>query len=147
MTAAANTGANSIGYADLINLIHSVDPSYRRGAAFMLHDTTVRFLKTLLDKYGRPLWVPAVKDNEPDTICGYKYVVNQSFPTLAASATTVAFGDWQKFIVRRVKDLSVIRLDERFADYGEVAFVGFSRIDSNLIDAGTHPLNVLKQHS
>jgi HK97 family phage major capsid protein len=143
----SNTGANSIGYADLINLIHSVDPSYRRGAAFMLHDTTVRFLKTLLDKYGRPLWVPAVKDGEPDTICGYKYVVNQSFPVLAASATTVAFGDWSKFIVRRVKDLSVIRLDERFADYGEVAFVGFSRIDSNLVDAGTHPLNVLKQHS
>lgn len=142
-----NTGANSIGYADLVNLIHSVDPTYRRGAKFMFADSTLRFLRTLLDKFGRPLWVPGVKDSEPDTICGYQYVINQSFPTIAASATTVAFGAWQKFIARKVRDLQVLRLDERFADFGEIAYVAFSRIDSNLVDAGTHPLNVLVQHS
>jgi HK97 family phage major capsid protein len=59
----------------------------------------------------------------------------------------VAFGSWRKFIVRKVKDLQVMRLDERFADFGEVAYVAFSRIDSNLVDSGTHPLNVLVQHS
>jgi HK97 family phage major capsid protein len=143
----SNTGVNSIGYADLVNLVHSVDPSYRRNAKFMFHDNTLRFLKTLLDKFGRPLWVPGVKEGEPDTICGYQYVINQSFPTIAASAVTVAFGAWSKFIARKVKDLQVLRLDERFADFGEIAFVGFSRIDSNLVDAGTHPLNVLQQHS
>ena len=145
--ASANTGANSVGYADLVNLIHSVDPTYRMGAKFMLHDQTVRFLKTLLDKFGRPLWVPGVKDGEPDTLCGYPYVINQSMPTIAPSATTIAFGSWRKFIVRKVKDLQVMRLDERFADFGEVAYVAFSRINSNLVDAGTHPLNTLQQHS
>jgi HK97 family phage major capsid protein len=142
-----NTGANSIGYGDIVNLIHSVDPTYRRGAKFMLHDTTLRHFKTRLDKFGRPLWVPGVKDGEPDTLCGYGYTINQSFPTIAASAVTLAFGAWNKFIVRKVRDLQVLRLDERFADYGEVGFVAFSRIDSNLVDAGTHPLNVLQQHS
>ena len=145
--ASGNTGVNSIGYQDLINLEHSVDPSYRGGAKFMFHDQTLRFLKTLLDKFGRPLWQPSVVVGQPDTVVGYQYVINQSFPQIAASATTVAFGKWDKFIVRKVKDLQVLRLDERFADYGEVAFVGFSRIDSNLLDAGTHPLNTLVQHS
>jgi HK97 family phage major capsid protein len=141
----SNTGTNSIGYIDLVKLEHSVDPTYRRGAKFMLHDTSVRFLKTLLDKFGRPLWVPGVKDNEPNTILGYQYVVNQSFAQIGVSGNkVVAFGDWSKFLVRRVKDLQVLRLDERFADFGEVAFVGFSRIDSKLIDAGTHPLNYLQ---
>lgn len=142
-----NTGANSIGYADLVNLIHSVDPTYRRGAAFMFADSSLRFLRTLLDKFGRPLWVGGVKEGEPDTICGYPYVINQSFPAIAASATSVAFGQWSKFIARKVRDLQVLRLDERFADFGEVAYVAFSRIDSRLVDAGTHPLNVLQQHS
>jgi HK97 family phage major capsid protein len=145
--ASGNTAENSVGYQDLVSLIHSVDPSYRKGGKFMMHDTTVANLKKQLDAFGRPLWVPAVKDGEPDTLCGYPYVINQSFPQIAASATTVAFGQWSKFIVRKVKDLQVVRLDERFADFGEVGFVGFSRIDSNLIDAGTHPLNVLVQHS
>lgn len=143
----ASTGANSIGYADLVNLVHSVDPSYRRGAKFMLHDQTLAHLKTRLDKFGRPLWVPAMKDGEPDTLCGYPVVINQCVAQIAASAKTVAFGQWNKFIARKVRDLSIVRLDERFADYGEVAYVAFSRIDSRLVDAGTHPLNVLQQHS
>jgi HK97 family phage major capsid protein len=143
----ANDGTNSIGYQDLVNLIHSVDPTYRKGAKFMFSDSTLAHLKTRVDKFGRPLWVPSTRENEPDTVAGYSYVINQSFPSIAPSAKSVAFGAWQKFIARKVKDLQVLRLDERFADFGEVAYVGFSRIDSNLVDAGTHPLNVLIQHS
>lgn len=142
-----NTGANSVGYQDLVNLIHSVDPTYRRGAKFMFSDLTLAHLKTRIDKFGRPLWVPSVKESEPDTVAGFGYVINQSFPQIAASATTVAFGQWSKFIARKVRDLSIARLDERFADFGEVGYVGFSRIDSRLVDAGTHPINVLVQHS
>jgi HK97 family phage major capsid protein len=145
-----NTAVNSIGYQDIVNLIHSVDPSYRRGAKLMFHDQTLRQLKTLLDAFGRPLWVPAVKDGEPDTFAGYPYVINQCFPQIAASHTVVAFGQWSKFVVRKVKDLQVVRLDERFADYGEVAFLAFSRIDSNLVWRGNTssvPLNTLVMHS
>jgi len=143
----SNTGANSIGTNDLINLEHSIDPTYRRGARFMLHDNSLKTIKQLLDKYGRPLWVPGLAVNAPDTILGYEYVINQSMPQIAAAANTVLFGSLQKFIMRKVRDLSVLRLDERFADFGEVAFIAFSRIDSNLVDAGVHPIGYLSMHS
>lgn len=146
-TGGSQTGANSIGYSDLVNLEHSVDPTYRRGAKYMMHDTTLSAIKRILDKYGRPLWVPSVATNAPDTILGYQYVVNQSMPQIASGANTVVFGDFSKFIVRKVKDLSVLRLDELFAASGQVGFISFARVDSNLIDAGTHPLNMLEQHS
>ena len=113
----------------------------------MFHDQTLRFVKTILDKYGRPLWKPGVAAGDPDTINGYQYVINQSFPQISASAITVVFGDFSKYMVRRVRDLQVVRLDERFADLGEVAFLAFSRIDGRLLDASTHPLNGLQQHS
>ena len=45
--------------------------------------------------------------------------------------------------IRRVKELSVLRLEERFADYGQVAFLGFARYDGALLDAGTHPVKYL----
>lgn len=143
----ANTGSNSIGTNDLINLEHSIDPSYRRGGRFMMHDNTLKTIKQLLDKYGRPLWVPGISVNAPDTILGYEYVINQAMPQIAAAANTVLFGSLQKFIMRKVRDLSVLRLDERFADFGEVAFIAFSRIDSNLVDAGVHPIGYLQMHS
>jgi hypothetical protein len=30
----------------------------------------------------------------------------------------------------------VLRLEERYADYGEVGFIGYSRADGNLDDSG-----------
>lgn len=143
----SNTGANSIGTNDLVDLEHAIDPLYRRGAKWMLNDDTVRQVKTLLDKYGRPIWLPGLSVNAPDTILGYAYVVNQSMPKIAASAKTVVFGDLSKYVIRKVREMSVLRLSERYADYGQVGFLGFSRMDSNLVDAGTHPVALLEMHS
>jgi HK97 family phage major capsid protein len=38
----------------------------------MLNDTSLKVIKQLLDKYGRPIWVPGLTVNAPDTILGYK---------------------------------------------------------------------------
>ena len=83
-TGGAQTGVNSIGYSDLVNLEHSVDPSYRRNASYMFHDQTLASLKKIIDKYGRPLWAPGIAVSEPDRINGYAYTVNQSMPQIAA---------------------------------------------------------------
>lgn len=144
-TGGSETGGTSIGYIDLVELEHSVDPLYRRGAKFMMHDNTLRKIKEVLDKYGRPIWVPGVASNAPDTILGYEYSINNDMATIALNAKTVAFGPLDKYLIRRVKELAVLRLVERFADYGQVAFIGFARYDGNLLDAGTHPVKYLVQ--
>lgn len=144
---AGDTGANSIGTVDLTELEHAVDPSYRRSGKWMFHDQTLRQLKQLLDKFGRPIWLPGIAVNAPDTLYGYPYVINQSMPQIAPNAVTVLFGNLQKFVIRKVRDMQVIRLVERYADYGQVGFIAFSRVDSNLVDAGTHPIQQLIQHS
>jgi HK97 family phage major capsid protein len=146
-TGGAQTGANSIGYSDLVNLEHSVDPTYRRGAKYMFHDQTLASIKKILDKFGRPIWVPGIAVSEPDRINGYEYVINQAIPQIAASNVTVAFGDMKKFQVRKVSGISVQRLSELYAANGQVGFLSTMRVDSNLLDAGTHPVNVLQQHS
>lgn len=147
-TGGSQTGANSIGSTDLIELEHSVDPLYRvQGAQWMMHDLTLKSIKEILDKYGRPLWVPGLATDAPDTILGYPYSINNDMAQITNSAITVAFGPFKKYLIRRVKELAVLRLVERFADYGQVAFVGFARYDGNLLDAGTHPISYLTQHS
>lgn len=143
----SSTGANSIGYGDLVALEHSVDPVYRKGASYMLHDQTVSALKQLLDKFGRPLWAPGIDEGEPDRLNGYPIIINQSLPTIAPSATTVLFGEMKKFTVRRVKAFEMLTLRERYAVYGQQGFIAWMRVDSNLLDAGTHPIGYLQQHS
>ena len=141
------TGANSIGSNDLISLEHSVDPSYRRRAKYMMSDSTLAVIKKILDKYGRPLWQPSIAVGEPDTLNGYEVVINQSMPAATAGLNPVLFGDLKKFVVRRVKDFSMMVLRERYADLGQIGYLGFMRLDGQLLDAGTHPVGILEMHS
>jgi HK97 family phage major capsid protein len=84
-------------------------------------------------------------DKQPDTILGYGYSINNDMAQLAANAKTVVFGPLDKYVIRRVREMSVLRLVERFADYGQVAFLAFMRADGQLLDAGTHPVMYLQQ--
>ena len=145
----SGTSANSVGSNDLFALEGSVDPLYRQNGRFMLHDKSLTKLKQLLDKYGRPLWVPGLTANAPDTIIGYPYTINQAMNQIgqAGAGAVLLFGDFQHFVVRQVKPYQILRLQERYAEYGQVGYIAFSRVDSNLVDAGTHPINSLSQHS
>lgn len=155
-----NTGVNSIGYFDLVNLLHSVDPAYRDApkARFMFHDQVLQQLRKILDKYGRPIWNAGLTAGAPSTILDKSYSINQQMPlsgdTSPASGLAVdddnpviVFGDFSKFVIRRVKEMSVVRLIERYAEYNQIGLLGFARYDSKLIDAGQAsghtPLNYL----
>jgi HK97 family phage major capsid protein len=142
----AVTGA--IDWTDLVNLIHSVDPAYRANGALMMHDSTVKALKMLKDGEDRPIWMPGIAVGEPDTILGYRYVVNQDFPVLdttspKVAAKVVTFGDHRAYFIRDVVGVQVVRLNERYADFLQVGFMAYSRHDGLLLDAGTNPVKHL----
>jgi len=140
--------AATVDYNDLIQHVHSVDPEYRDQAEWMMHDQSLAIFKGMVDGIGRPLWVPGVAVREPDRLCGFPYVINQAMPAPVAGAFVtgtlpILFGDMSYHWVRDVRGFTVLRLEERFADFLQVAFLGFSRHDSALMDAGTHPVRHL----
>jgi len=130
----------SLIFDDLVDLEHSVDPAYRQNGRFMFHDKTLAALKKIKDSQQRPLFLPGLSVNAPDTILGYPYTVNQDMPQMAANAKSVVFGDLSKYIIRDVLGITLLRLDERYAEFHQVAFLAFARFDGNLLDAGTHPV-------
>jgi HK97 family phage major capsid protein len=133
-------------YDDLVDLLHSVDPDYRPGARWMFADAALKMLKKIKipqfsgDNAGAPLWQPGLVLGQPDTILGYPFTVNQSMAVPAASAKSIVFGDLSKYLIRDVRDVTLLRLDERFAELHQVAFLAFSRHDGDLLDAGTDPV-------
>lgn len=144
-TALGKTGAagqvTSMIYDDIIDLIHSVDPLYRPMSNFMMHDTTLAVIRKIKDNYGRPLFGPGLNGEEPDTLAGYKFVINNDWPVMAANAKSVGFGAFKKYIIRDVRNSTVVvRLNELYALNNEVGFVAFTRSDAGLVDAGTHPI-------
>ena len=145
---AQTAAAGVIAWEDLVELEHSVDPEYRERAEWMLHDQTLKELKQLSDGMNRPIWVPGVALREPDTLLGYRYTINQHFPAPGAAGwnpgdRAIAFGDMSYYWIRDVRGFSIIRLEERYADWLQVGFLAFARADGALIDAGTHPVRHL----
>ena len=128
----ANGQTASVTFDDLLDLIHSIDPAYRQSGsnAFMLHDSSLAKVRKLKDAQNRPLWEPSVQVGVPDSLLGYRYVVNNDMPAMAASAKSILFGDLRTgYLIRDVQDVQMIRLAERYADYLQVGFLAFSRSD------------------
>jgi HK97 family phage major capsid protein len=136
----ATSQQNTILVDDLIDLEHSVDPAYRASAKFMMHDSTLKAIKKLKDTSGRPLFLPGISSSAPDTILGYPFVINQSMGVLGTTIKSILFGALDKYLIRDVRGIELLRLDERFAEFGQVAFLAFARFDGNLLNAGTNPV-------
>lgn len=130
-------------YDDLVDLEHSVDPAYRGNAKYMMHDQSVKVIRKIKDTQGRPIFVPGYEANAmvnggaPDSLMGRPIQVNQDVPVMAANAKSILFGDFSKYTIRDVMDLTLFRMtDSAYTLKGQVGFVGFLRSDGNLIDAG-----------
>jgi HK97 family phage major capsid protein len=100
----------------------------------------VKILQYSGDTMGMPLWQPGLTVGQPDMIMGYQYVINQSMTTPATGVKSILFGDFSKYLIRDVRDITLLRLDERYADAHQVGFLAFSRSDGDLLDAGTNPV-------
>ncbi len=148
---AATTGkttasATAITFDEIIDLIHSVDPDYRATATgFMLSDGVLAYLRKVRDDsggsgLGRPLWEPSVQVGEPNTIHGHPYTINQDMAaTVATGNTTVLFGDFNTgYVVRNVRGLSTVRLDERYADFLQVGWFAYNRMDAVADDTNAY---------
>lgn len=134
------TGNTTTVTADgLIDLIHSLDPAYRVNARFMMNDATVSGVRKLKDTTNQYIWQPGMQAGSPDSLFGYPIVVNQDMPAPAASVKSVLFGDFRRaYVIRDVADFQLMRLNERYADFHQVAFLGFARADGLIQDTNAY---------
>lgn len=137
-----SASASAFTRSEIVDLIHSVDRAYRQSskAGFMLHDSVLGSIKKLTIGQGtyddRPLWQPSIIAGEPDRLEGFQYWVNNDMAsTLATGNKVLLFGDFNKYIVRMIQGLEILRLNERYAESHQVAFVGFMRFDGRIVNS------------
>jgi HK97 family phage major capsid protein len=133
----------TVGYDDLVDLEHSVDPAYRGqpGVGYVMHDNSLKVLRKIKDSQNRPIFVPGYETGNPggapDRLMGRPINIVQQMPVMAANAKSILFGQLSKYTVRDVMDLTVFRMvDSAFTLNGQVGFVAFMRSGGNLVDAG-----------
>lgn len=133
-----SSGANNIGFEDAQAMITYVDPAYRAAGrcAWIASDVTLAQLRNVTDAYGHPLWQPSVVPGNPDMVLGYPVVLDQNVGTAASNAVGgLLFGDFHTaMVVRQVNQAGTMRLTERYADFLQVGFLSYIRIDSRSND-------------
>ncbi|MGV2862144.1 phage major capsid protein [Achromobacter sp. AGC39] len=130
------TAAGAFTWKEVNGLIHSIDPAYRNAPKFRLafNDATLQALEEMEDGNGRPLWIPGLDSNAPARLLKYQYVIDQAIPSVAAGAKFMFAGDFDQFILRRVRYMVLKRLVERYAEYDQTGFLAFHRFGCVLQD-------------
>jgi HK97 family phage major capsid protein len=130
---------------EVMNLEASVDAAYRPGAMWMFNDTTRNEIRQLKSADSIYHWQPGAQAGDPDMLLGYPFIVNNDMADTATAEKSILFGQLSKYLIREVLGVTLVQLNERYADYHQVAFVAIMRFDGDLLDAGTNPVKHLVQ--
>ena len=125
--------AKEIDFDDIIDLIYSVKESYRKNGVLIVSEDTALVLKKLHLYHGYPAWIPSLKKDVPDTLLEYPVYVSNNLPSLKSGNKPILFGDFSHYWIGECGKCSIKRLLERYADHGQVGYIGYERIDANLV--------------
>ena len=126
----------AITRGEVLDLQHGLDAAYRANARFMLNDNTMKALRKLQlgTADASPLWQPSMREGAPDLIEGKPYTINNDMPDLGAGNTPIAFGDFSKYRVRMVRDITMVEFGEKYMNQLQKGYTAFLRADGALLD-------------
>ena len=128
-----NASATAITMDEVIDLFYSLRAPYRKRAAFVVNDATVKAIRKLKNGNGDYLWQPSLTVGAPDMLLGRPVYTSAYMPTIGAGAKTILFGDLGYYWVADREGRSFKRLNELYAPTGQVGFLASQRVDGKLI--------------
>lgn len=132
----ATTGG--ITYDNLVDVQESLDPAYggHPNCKWMMHQTARKAIRKLKDSTGKPIWEPSVQAGAPDLLMGRPALINNDMAAFAQNSLSLGYGNIRAAYVTRTVtgSAALMRLVERYAEYGQVGFLSFERWDGTLQD-------------
>lgn len=128
-----SASANAITTDEIIDLYHSLRTPYRKNAAFLANDSTIKAIRKLKDSNGQYLWQPGLQAEQPDTILNRPIHTSAYMPEIGSANKILLFGDLKYYWIADRQGRSFQRLNELFAKNGQVGFRVFQRVDGKLI--------------
>ncbi len=137
-TLGAETGVTAAAVAaitgdELLDLQHSLRAGYRRRAAFIMNDATVKLIRKLKDGNGSFMWQPGLLYGQPDTLLNQRVLTSNYMPLPAAGNKAILYGDYNYYWLADREGRSLQRLNELYAASGQIGFKVTQRVDGRLI--------------
>lgn len=144
---ATSAAPTAVSLTDVTNLFGAVDPAYAANGTWVMNRSTQLYLASQrASGTGVPIF-PLDSTGQLSNLYGRPIVIDTLLPNVAATNKAILFGNLQKYVLRKVPGFEIVRLNERYAEMGLVAFLGFFRAGAKYLDAGKHPIQALTQHA
>lgn len=130
----ADATTDGVTADNLIDLFYSVKRGYRQRGTFLMGDSSIKAIRKMKRTGDNDyLWQPGLLAGEPDRILGRPVTISDDMPKIEAGAKSVAFGDFSRYRIMDRLGLSIQRLDELYAETGQIGFRATFRHDGKLL--------------
>ena len=125
---------NATNPADaVVDLVYALGARYRANASFVMNSKTAGAVRKMKDADGRFLWSDGLAAGEPARLMGYRVLIAEDMPDIAADATAIAFGDFHAgYTVAERPDLRILR--DPFSAKPHVLFYATKRVGGDVSD-------------
>jgi HK97 family phage major capsid protein len=135
VTAAA---AQTVTMDDIKKMPFLILSRFAANGAYLASDDATQAIVLLKDSTSNYLWQPSNQAGQPDRLNGYPFYRVSGLPSMAATTTAVdpavLFGDvGSGYLIAQRQQITVQRLDERYADQGLVGFLFKQRVGGDVI--------------
>ncbi len=132
---AANAG--SVSGDEAKKMQYLILSRFANSGAYLASDDATQAIALLKDTTGNYLWQPSNQAGQPDRLFGRDFYRVSGLPSMTgagASDPSVLFGDVRSgYLVADRQQVTVQRLDERYADQGLVGFLFRQRVGGDVI--------------
>ena len=125
--------ATAVTADEIIDLFYSLEAPYRKNAIWVLNDASIAAIRKLKDNNGQYLWQPARHEGTYDTLLGKRIFTSPFVPEMKSGKKSVIFGDLSFYWIGDRQGITFKRLNERYADTGQIGFIATKRLDGKLI--------------
>lgn len=129
--------AGAITADNIVDTYHALARRYRQNASWLMSDNTVKLIrkiKTGLAGDTTYIWQPGLTADRPDTLLGRPVLITGGAPDAAANARSMVLVDLSKYYIADRVGISMMRMDELYAESGQVGFRFTRRNDARLVD-------------
>lgn len=136
------SGNAEIKPEDIIDLHYDLSEVYRANAVNLMHRNTIRQVRKIRDLSGGAgtgmfMWQPSFQAGQPATLNGFPIIESEFFPdyntTGAINDPLILFGDLTDYWIVDRKQLSVQRLDEKYAEFDQIGYKLRKRMDAAMV--------------
>lgn len=129
-----SSAAGIITFNDLKKVKSALRAKYRRGAAWVMNETTAMLMSSIKDDTGAYMWNERVSDADSDTLMGYPVEIDENMPDVAAGADAILFGNFKRgYAIPRRMDIRMLR--DPFTAKPYVNFYTTQRIGGGVVNS------------